>query len=45
MELVPPWVIKIIIDDVIQAKQVAIANARLYVNKAEGFIGTGLKKW
>ena len=30
--------------DVIQARQVAIANARLYVNKAEGFVGTGLKK-
>ena len=28
----------------IQAKQVAIANAKLYVNRAEGFIGTGLKK-
>lgn len=28
----------------IQAKQVAIANARLYVNRSEGFIGTGLKK-
>ncbi|MBX3241008.1 MAG: DNA gyrase/topoisomerase IV subunit A [Chitinophagaceae bacterium] len=30
--------------EAIQAKQVAIANARLYVNRAEGFIGTGLKK-
>ena len=30
--------------DVIKARQVAIANARLYVNRAEGFIGTGLKK-
>jgi topoisomerase IV subunit A len=30
--------------DVIQAKHVAIANARIYVNRAEGFIGTGLKK-
>ncbi len=30
--------------DVIQARQVAIANAKLYVNKADGFIGTGLKK-
>jgi topoisomerase IV subunit A len=30
--------------DVIQARQVAIANAKLYVNRAEGFIGTGLKK-
>ncbi len=28
----------------IQAKQVAIANAKLYVNREEGFIGTGLKK-
>ena len=30
--------------DVIEARQVAIANARLYVNRSEGFIGTGLKK-
>ena len=30
--------------DTIQAKQVAIANTKLYVNRAEGFIGTGLKK-
>jgi topoisomerase-4 subunit A len=30
--------------DVIQAKHVAIANTKLYVNKAEGFIGSGLKK-
>jgi len=30
--------------EVIEAKQVAIANTRLYVNKEEGFIGTGLKK-
>lgn len=30
--------------EVIEAKQVAIANTRVYVNKAEGFIGTGLKK-
>ncbi len=30
--------------DVIQARQVAIANAKLYVNRSEGFIGTGLKK-
>lgn len=30
--------------DVIQAKTVAIANTKLYVNKADGFIGTGLKK-
>lgn len=30
--------------DTIQATKVAIANAKLYVNKKEGFIGTGLKK-
>ena len=30
--------------EAIQAKQVAIANVKLYVNRAEGFIGTGLKK-
>jgi len=30
--------------EAIQAQQVAIANAKLYVNRAEGFIGTGLKK-
>ncbi|MBP8244493.1 MAG: DNA gyrase/topoisomerase IV subunit A, partial [Chitinophagaceae bacterium] len=30
--------------EVIEAKNVAIANARLYVNREEGFIGTGLKK-
>ncbi len=30
--------------DVIQARHVAIANARIYVNRAEGFIGTSLKK-
>lgn len=30
--------------DTIQAKQVAIANTKLYMNRAEGFIGTGLKK-
>jgi topoisomerase-4 subunit A len=30
--------------DTIQAKQVAIANTKLYVNRADGFIGTGLKK-
>ncbi|MCU0422990.1 MAG: DNA gyrase/topoisomerase IV subunit A [Bacteroidia bacterium] len=30
--------------DVIQAKQVAIANQKLYVNKSEGFVGYGLKK-
>ena len=30
--------------DTITAKQVAIANTKLYMNRAEGFIGTGLKK-
>ncbi len=30
--------------DTIQAKQVAIANQKLYVNRAEGFVGYGLKK-
>ena len=30
--------------DTIQAKSVAIANTKIYVNRAEGFIGTGLKK-
>ncbi len=30
--------------DTIQVKQVAIANTKLYINKAEGFIGTSLKK-
>ncbi len=30
--------------DTIQAKQVAIANTKLYMNRDEGFIGTGLKK-
>src|ERR1700744_2166683 len=30
--------------EAIKAKQVAIANVKLYVNRAEGFIGTGLKK-
>ncbi|MBX2939853.1 MAG: DNA gyrase/topoisomerase IV subunit A [Ferruginibacter sp.] len=30
--------------DVIQAKDVAIANTRLYANYADGFIGTSLKK-
>ncbi len=30
--------------DTIQVKQVAIANTKLYMNRAEGFIGTGLKK-
>lgn len=30
--------------EVIEAKNVAIANTRLYVNKEEGFIGTSLRK-
>ncbi|GEP98219.1 DNA gyrase/topoisomerase IV subunit A [Chitinophaga cymbidii] len=30
--------------DTIQVQQVAIANTKLYVNKADGFIGTSLKK-
>jgi len=30
--------------EVIEAKHVAIANTRLYINREEGFIGTGLKK-
>ncbi|MFN8864751.1 MAG: DNA gyrase/topoisomerase IV subunit A [Flavobacteriales bacterium] len=30
--------------DTVQAAQVAIANAKLFVNKAEGFAGTGLKR-
>lgn len=30
--------------EVIEAKHVAIANTRLYVNREEGFIGTSLKK-
>ncbi len=30
--------------DTITAKSVAIANTKLYINRAEGFIGTGLKK-
>ena len=30
--------------ELIEAKHVAIANARLYMNREEGFIGTGLKK-
>ncbi len=30
--------------DTITAKQVAIANSKLYINRAEGFIGIGLKK-
>ncbi len=30
--------------DVITAKSVAVANTKVYMNRAEGFIGTGLKK-
>ncbi len=30
--------------EAIQAKQVAIANTKIYVNRSEGFIGTSLKK-
>ena len=30
--------------EIIEAKQVAIANTRLYVNREEGFIGTSLRK-
>ena len=30
--------------DVVEAAKVAIANAKLYVNYAEGFVGTGLKR-
>jgi topoisomerase IV subunit A len=30
--------------EAIQAKQVAIANIKIYMNRADGFIGTGLKK-
>lgn len=30
--------------EIIEAKNVAIANTKLYVNREEGFIGTGLKK-
>jgi topoisomerase-4 subunit A len=30
--------------EVIEAKQVAIANTRLYINRDEGFVGTSLKK-
>ncbi|MDZ4795414.1 MAG: DNA gyrase/topoisomerase IV subunit A [Bacteroidota bacterium] len=30
--------------EIIEAKSVAIANAKLYVNREEGFIGIGLKK-
>lgn len=30
--------------DKVEATQVALANAKLYVNRADGFIGTGIKK-
>ncbi len=30
--------------DVIEARHVAIANTKVYMNRAEGFIGSGLKK-
>ncbi|MBS1647853.1 MAG: DNA gyrase/topoisomerase IV subunit A [Bacteroidetes bacterium] len=30
--------------EIIEAKQVVMANEKLYVNKAEGFVGIGLKK-
>ena len=30
--------------EVIEATMVAVANEKLYVNKVEGFAGTGLKK-
>lgn len=30
--------------DTIEARHVAIANVKVYVNKSDGFIGTGLKK-
>ncbi|MEO5649360.1 MAG: DNA gyrase/topoisomerase IV subunit A [Ginsengibacter sp.] len=30
--------------DTIQAKSVAIANTKIYVNRSEGFVGTSLKK-
>ena len=30
--------------DKVEAAQVALANVKLYVNKVDGFIGTGLKK-
>lgn len=30
--------------DTIEAVQVAVANEKLYINRAEGFIGTGMKK-
>jgi topoisomerase-4 subunit A len=35
---------KIRVFDTIQASSVAIANEKLYINREEGFIGTGLKK-
>ncbi|TAD85307.1 MAG: DNA gyrase/topoisomerase IV subunit A, partial [Bacteroidetes bacterium] len=30
--------------DTIQVRQVAIANTKLYINRVEGFVGSGLKK-
>ncbi|HAK13050.1 MAG TPA: hypothetical protein DCO78_14785, partial [Chitinophagaceae bacterium] len=30
--------------DTIKVQQVAIANAKLYMNREEGFVGTSLKK-
>ncbi|GBL34853.1 hypothetical protein EMGBS15_04480 [Filimonas sp.] len=30
--------------DTIQVSEIAIANTKLYINRAEGFIGTSLKK-
>jgi topoisomerase IV subunit A len=30
--------------DTIEVRQVAIANTKLYMNRSEGFVGTGLKK-
>ncbi len=30
--------------ETITAKQVAVANSKLYINRTEGFVGTGLKK-
>lgn len=30
--------------DKVEASQVALANAKLYVNRSEGFIGTGMRK-
>ncbi len=35
---------EIMVFDNIEAKQVAVTNAKLYVNREEGFIGTGIKK-